>query len=106
MAAMVERIRREWRVFAGEAPGERFERHYERKRQDDRTLAGRVMWISAGILFVLAGIVMLFTPGPGLLAIGFGVTCFAQESRRVARGCDRAEMRIRRAWVRWRDRKR
>ena len=106
MAAMVERIRREWRVFAAEAPGERFERHYERKRRDERTLLGRVTWIGAGIFFVLAGIVMLFTPGPGLLAIGFGVTCFAQESRRVARACDRAEMWPRRTWSRWRSRRR
>jgi len=106
MAAMVEGIRKEWRVFAAEAPGERFERHYERKRRDDRTLAGRLTWIAAGIFFVLAGIVMLFTPGPGLLAIGFGVTCFAQESRRVARFCDRLELRIRAAWSRWRQHKR
>jgi hypothetical protein len=106
MAAMVERIRKEWRVFAAEAPGERFERHYERKRSDDRTLLGRCTWIAAGIFFVLAGIVMLFTPGPGLLAIGFGVTCFAQESRGISRFCDRSEMRIRRAWSRWRERKR
>src|SRR5688572_26366752 len=103
---MVERIRREWRVFSAEPPGERFERHYERKHRDDRTLLGRLTWIAAGVFFLLAGIVMLFTPGPGLLAIGFGVTCFAQESRRVARACDRAEMRIRRAWARWRSRPR
>ena len=106
MAAMVERIRREWRVFAAEAPGERFERHFERKRRDDRTLLGRLTWIAAGVFFLLAGIVMLFTPGPGLLAIGFGVTCFAQESRRVARACDRAEMWTRRTWSRWRSRRR
>ena len=102
---MVERIRRHWRVFAAEAPGERFEKHYERKAGQDRTLLGRVTWIVAGMLFLVAGIVMLFTPGPGLLAIGFGITCFAQESRRVARSCDRSEMRLRRAWERWRSRK-
>jgi hypothetical protein len=101
---MLERIKQEWRIFAAEPPGARFERHYERKHADDRTLAGRVTWIATGVVFLLAGIVMLFTPGPGLLAIGFGVTCFAQESRRVARSCDRAETRIRRAWARWRSR--
>ena len=101
---MLERIRQEWRKFAAEPAGSRFERHYERKRADDRTLAGRVTWICAGVFFVLAGIVMLFTPGPGLLALGFGVTCFAQESRRVARSCDRNEMRLRRLWERWRSR--
>ena len=101
---MLERIKQQWRVFAAEPPGERFERHYERKRADDRTLAGRVTWIATGVFFLLAGVVMLFTPGPGLLAIGFGVTCFAQESRRVARRCDRAETWIRRTWARWRSR--
>jgi len=106
MSAMVERIRREWRVFAAEPPGERFERHHERKVAEERTLLGRFTWLAAGVFFVVAGIVMLFTPGPGLLAIGFGVTCFAQESRGVARFCDRLELRIRAAWVRWRDRKR
>jgi len=101
---MVERIRREWRKFAAEAPGARFERHYQRKRREDKSLIGRISWIAAGIFFLLAGFVMLFTPGPGLLAMGFGATCLAQESRRVARFCDRSEMSIRRAWARWRRR--
>lgn len=104
MGLMIERIKEQWRIFTAEPSGERFERHYERKRLDDRTLLGRITWIVAGVLFLLAGIVMLFTPGPGLLAIGFGVTCFAQESRRVARSCDRMETRITRAWARWRSR--
>ena len=99
---MKERIKQEWRKFVAEPPGSRFERHYERKRADDRTLVGRVTWICAGVLFTLAGIVMLFTPGPGLLALGFGVTCFAQESRRIARSCDRGEMRLRGLGQRWR----
>ena len=101
---MLERIKREWKVFAAEPPGARFERHYERKRRQESTLVGRASWIAAGVFFVLAGIVMLFTPGPGLLAIGFGITCLSQESRRLARSCDRAEIRVRRAWRKWRDR--
>ena len=103
---VLERIKEEWRRFAAEPPGERFERHYERKREQEQGALGRAMWIVAGVLFVLAGIVMLFTPGPGLLAIGFGVTCLSRESRRLARGCDRAEMRCRAAWSRWRGGKR
>jgi hypothetical protein len=101
---MMDRIKSEWRVFAAEPPGERFERHYERKRSQEATLLGRASWIVAGVFFILAGIVMLFTPGPGLLAIGFGLTCLSQESRTLARWCDRAEMGMRRAWARWRDR--
>lgn len=102
---MLERIKQEWRKFVAEPTGARFERHYERKRQDEKGLLGRSMWIAAGVFFVLAGIVMLFTPGPGLLAIGFGITCLSRESRRLARFCDRTEVRTRDAWTRWRSRK-
>lgn len=99
---MFERIRQEWRKFAAEPPGSRFERQYERKHEGG--LAGRALWIGAGVFFVLAGFVMLFTPGPGLLALGFGVTCLARESRWLSQSCDRAEVRIRRAWERWKGR--
>lgn len=102
---MLERIKVEWRKFAAEPPGERFESHYERKRRAEAGLLGRVTWIVAGIFFLLAGFVMLFTPGPGLLAMGFGATCLAQESRRMARFCDRSEVSMRRAWERWRARR-
>lgn len=101
---MRERIRKEWRTFAAEPPGLRFERHYERQRELEGGLVGRITWIAAGIFFVVAGFIMLFTPGPGLLAMGFGFTCFSRESRRVARLCDRTEMWIRGVWERWRNR--
>jgi len=101
---MRERIRKEWRTFSAEPPGTRFERHYERQRELEGGLVGRITWMVAGVFFFLAGIVMLFTPGPGLLAIGFGFTCFARESRGMARFCDRTEMSIRRVWERWRNR--
>ena len=64
-------------------------------------------------LLVIDGNIELNTPdgkwaagGPGLLAIGFGITCLSQESRRLARFCDRTELRIHGAWTRWRSRKR
>ena len=101
---MLERIREAWRRFVAEPVGSRFERHYERKLAQETGLATRCAWIVAGVFFILAGIVMLFPPGPGLLATGVGLTCFARESRRVARFCDRAEIRITRAWERWRRR--
>ena len=103
---VLERIKQEWRKFAAEPPGERFEKHYERTRAQQAGAMGRLMWVAAGVLFVLAGIVMLFTPGPGLLSIGFGVTCLSRESRKLSRGCDRLELRIRDQWARWRARKR
>ena len=103
---MLERIKQEWRTFAAEPPGSRFESHHERKRGIERQGAmARIAWIATGMIFLLAGVVMLFTPGPGLLAIGFGLVCLSAESRRLARRCDQAEMRIREAYSRWRARK-
>jgi hypothetical protein len=102
--AMRERIKREWRTFAAEPPGHRFERHYERQKSLEGGILGRLTWVFAGVFFLLAGFVMLFTPGPGLLSMGFGFTCLARESRRMSRFCDRTEMWIRRVWERWRRR--
>lgn len=97
-AGLFDRIKRDFRTFLGDAPGTRFERRFEASRDQDAGWAARLAWVAAGIFFVTIGFVMLFTPGPGLLAIAFGATCLAQESLQLARGCDRLELRIR-AWA-------
>jgi hypothetical protein len=101
---MFERIRSDFRAFLADPPGARFERRYEHRRRADAGIVGRRGWIGTGAFFVLAGIVMLFTPGPGLLSIGFGLTCLAQESLALARWCDRVEMRVREVVDRFRKR--
>ena len=87
-------------MFIACDPGTRFERLHQRKKRDGRSFARRLFWWAAGVLLVLAGFVMLFTPGPGLLSIAFGVACVAQQSLPFARRCDRAELRLRRAFRR------
>lgn len=101
---MLTRLRHEWRSFIGYAPGTRFEQLYERKRRDGGHLAARAFWVFAGFALIAAGFVMLFTPGPGLLAIAFGAACLARESLPFARKCDRAEVRLREAIERRRKR--
>ena len=103
---MFNRLRHEWRLFIASDPGTRFERLHERKKRDGKGLARRLFWWTAGILLTLAGIVMLVTPGPGLLSIAFGIACMAQESLPLARRCDRAELRLRAALRRARERRR
>ena len=98
-------MRQEWRVFIAGEPGTRFARLHASKHARGRGLARRVAWGCAGVALVLAGIVMLFTPGPGLLAIAFGLACIAQESLPFARRCDRAELTIRERYARWRARR-
>ncbi|HYC38395.1 MAG TPA: PGPGW domain-containing protein [Usitatibacter sp.] len=102
---MFSRLRREWRYFIDCDAGTRFERLHERKRRDGRGFARRAFWWAAGVLLILLGFVMLFTPGPGLLGIAFGIACLAQQSLPLARKCDRWEVRLRRSWSRWRSRR-
>lgn len=92
---MFQRLRREWRLFIACPPGSRFAELHERKRVSGRGWGSRLFWWSTGVILVVAGFVMLFTPGPGLLTMAFGVACIAQESMRIARSCDRLELRLR-----------
>ena len=95
-------MRREWRLFAASEPGTRFAALHQRQAAGRRGLLPRVIWWCTGGALLLAGFVMLFTPGPGLLAIAFGIACFAHESLPFARRCDSAELRIRKHFARWR----
>ncbi len=99
---MRDRWRSEWEEFRASAPGERFRERYERVRCLERAPAERIARCGAGIVIVLVGIVLIPLPGPGWLIVGFGVTMLAQESRPIARGCDRLEMRARGYIARWR----
>lgn len=47
-----------------------------------------------GTLLIAAGVVMLLTPGPGLLAIAAGLAVWAREFRWARRLLDRARDRI------------
>ena len=102
--ALFDGIRADFRRFLAYAPGSRFVQFRDQRRRERNAPLDRIMLMGVGVFFLLAGIVMLFTPGPGLLAIGFALMCFASESIRIARFCDRLEMRIRALWARVRRR--
>jgi hypothetical protein len=48
---------------------------------------------------MLAGIVLLPAPGPGMVVVLVGAAMLARESLVVARACDSAEMKVR-TWLR------
>ena len=104
-ARVFDRMRREWRQFVDADAGVRFARLHERKRATGRGFARRMAWWGMGVVLILAGLVMLVTPGPGLLTLALGVACIAQESLPFARKCDRMEVRLRKAWRRRRERR-
>lgn len=99
---MFSRLHKEWSRFVKAPAGERFQMlHADCERG---SLGGRIARWSVGVLAILAGLVMIVTPGPGLLTIAFGAAVIARESSGVARRCDGLEMRMRRAWERFRRR--
>jgi uncharacterized protein (TIGR02611 family) len=106
---MAESWRDEWEVFRRAAPGHRFRERYERMKAIARPAHERIARCLCGIVTVLVGIVLIPLPGPGWLIVGFGLTLLAQESRPIARFCDRVEVRCRALgarWRRWRDKDR
>jgi len=100
-------IHEHWAQIRRSLPGRRFQSWYRRCREHDhdRPAHKRVLQITFGVLIMLAGAVMLVTPGPGWLMIGVGAALLARESLFVARLLDRIEITLRRllraARLRW-----
>lgn len=86
-----------WHQFKDGAPGRRFVDEHD--RVVERSRATRVGVIFLGSVLIGAGVVMLFIPGPGLLAILFGLALIATSWRRLAAWLDLGEVRMR-AWRR------
>jgi hypothetical protein len=86
-----------WHQFKDGAPGRRFVDEHD--RVVDRSRVARVGVIFLGSVLFGAGVVMLFIPGPGLLAILFGLALIATGWRRLAAWLDLGEVRMR-AWRR------
>ena len=91
-------VARAWHRFRDAAPGHRFRAHYEHVQQESR--AARAAHVVIGVLLIAAGLVMLFIPGPGILAILFGLAMIGGISRRVAARMDHSETRVRTWWAR------
>ena len=104
---MFDSLRESWQELKEGEPGERFEKHYERRQEEKRSKLRTVFFIGAGVLTLAAGVFFLAAPGPGWLVLFIGGALIAQESRKAARILDWIEVRVRRvaAWALgiWRD---
>jgi hypothetical protein len=96
---MVESLKRRWAELRNGRPGRRFQERFERMRARSRHGALRKAGVMAGgIALVLAGIVFLPMPGPGIAIIAFGAVLLAERSRATAKALDWLELKLRRAW--------
>jgi UPF0716 family protein affecting phage T7 exclusion len=92
---MLKHLKQNWRRFKAGLPGRRFQQQF-RLRQGFRSGAARkALFITAGILLAAAGIILLFVPGPGIIALLIGAVLIAQQSSLAARAFDRIEIRLR-----------
>jgi hypothetical protein len=108
---VLDKIKRSWSELAQATAGKRFEERYEQMRGRG-TPASRALKAAAAVALIIAGLAMLFVPGPGSLAILAGGALIAEQSLTVARLLDRTEVGIRKihasavlAWRRFRSRR-
>ncbi|MBS0568821.1 MAG: hypothetical protein JSS59_15590 [Proteobacteria bacterium] len=101
---MFDWLRMHFRAFLAARSGTRFRRRH-RRRQARPHLVRTVFAVIGGVLLLLVGIVMLVTPGPGLLVMAIGAALIAGESQLIARLLDRFDFCASANWARWRARR-
>lgn len=91
------------RTFMTVPSGQRFRAHYERMRSKPGMMR-TALAIGGGLVLIALGIIMLVTPGPGLIVAAIGAALIAGESLVAARILDRIDLAATRLWARWRAR--
>lgn len=79
------------RILRGGTPGQRFVDYHDWRAARPRGLGMRVVRVALAAVCLPAGLIMLVTPGPGILALLAALGLLAQESRAVARMLDATE---------------
>ncbi len=101
---MFDWLRTHSRAFLASRSGTRFRRQHRRRQARPHWLR-TVTALLGGVLLILLGIVMLVTPGPGLLVMAIGAALIAGESLLVARLLDRIDFCASVHYRRWRRRR-
>jgi len=89
---VVAALRKMWKELVASQPGHRFQDRY-RSRSRTGSKGVRVLKLAGGLVLIVAGIVLLFVPGPGSVLLVVGAALLGQESLVVARMLDRSEVR-------------
>lgn len=95
---MLEALKRTWRELRRGRPGRRFQAYCERRAAHRDGGAKKLLCVGGGAVVLLAGIVLMPAPGPGILVALVGVALLARGSPQAARIFDRVELRLRK-WL-------
>lgn len=90
-----------WSEFKAGTPGSRFSEQH-RRRGKAHSARARMAFIIAGTILIATGLLLVFTPGPGLVLAALGAAVLARESAVAARAFDHLELRLRRLAARLR----
>jgi hypothetical protein len=90
---MLDKLKREWKHFMGDRPGERFENYADRRKDEQPHV--RAIETALGGIAVVAGLSMMVLPGPGGLTMAFGLALIAGNSKKLARKLDDTEVAFR-----------
>ena len=101
---MIDQAKRNWQAFKRSQPGYHFQERYNRRQQ---TTSGpfdpkNLLYVAAGILIVVVGVLLAPIPGPGGIIAFVGLALIGSEFLPIARALDWGELRIR-GLVRWVD---
>ena len=96
-------LRAHWDKFRSAAAGSRFRDHYDRVHNQQRpsTLRTIIYYLLAS-LSILIGMILMIMPGPAVVFFMLAAILLSSESRSLASTLDKAEVKIRDGWSRFR----
>ena len=97
---MKQKLRDGWEAFKQAPLGQRFQARYENHHAKEGKWFHRAISVLIGVLMLMAGIIMLVTPGPAFIALGLGAILIAEESLMMAKLLDWIDLRGHALW-RW-----
>jgi uncharacterized protein (TIGR02611 family) len=97
---LIENIKKRWRSLKRGEPGQRFQDEYDKRHGEDASRAKKIGILVAGVIVLVAGVILMPAPGPGILIVAIGAAMVSQESRFAARVLDGAEVKGR-ALMKW-----
>ncbi len=96
---MFKKIKGDWREFADDEAGQRFQNRYRRRRENEKDhIILRVFLITLGAIIALSSLVLAPLPGPGWGTVFIGLMILGGELLPAARLLDWTEVRLRRFW--------